>query len=247
MRIFFLRIVTLVGALALSIYCSAQTTTQTTTPNPPSAATEKATGDSTEIEVIKAVKAVYPNEAVAQNLQGQVVVRVTVSETGDVENPEIISGIPVFVKPAIEAAKQWKFKPFIQHGKPVKIATRIPFDFAFAENVKDVPPTTTDTDGTKRAQVPEGVLKGMLIHRVQPDYPDIAASHRVEGTVVLHAIIGKDGTIKNLKLVSGSDMLARSAIGAVEQWVYKPYLLMGEPVEVESQIVVNFQLGRAKP
>ncbi len=239
MGIFFLRIVTLVASLALSTYCSAQTTT----PNSPSTTTGTATGDSAEIEVMKAVKAVYPNEAVAQSLQGQVVVKVTISETGDVENPEVVSGDPVFAKPAIDAAKQWKFKPFIQHGKPVKIATRIPFDFAFAENVKDVPPTISDADGTKRAQVPEGVLKGMLIHRVQPDYPDIAESHRIEGTVVLHAIIGKDGKIKNLKVVSGPEMLARSAIGAVEQWVYKPYLLMGQPIEVDSKIVVNFQLG----
>ena len=158
-------------------------------------------------------------------------------------NPEIISGDPVFVKPAIEAAKQWKFKPFIQHGKPAKFATRIPFDFAFVENVKDVPATTTDADGTKRAQLPEGTLKGMLIHRVQPEYPEIASAHRVEGMVVLRAIIGKDGKIKDLKPVSGPEMLVRPAVGAVEQWLYKPYMLMGEPVEVETQIIVNFQLA----
>jgi hypothetical protein len=94
--------------------------------------------------------------------------------------------------PVGKAAKQWKFKPFIQNEKAVKIATRIPFDFAFAGDVTEVPPTiTTAADGTKRALVSEGVSNGLLIHKVRPEYPEIALSHRVEGAVVLHAIIGK--------------------------------------------------------
>jgi TonB family protein len=228
-----------VVALFLVVHGSAQTTS----PNPPSTNAGAKATDSTEIEVARAVKAIYPNEAFAQSLQGQVVVKVIISETGDVEKPEVISGDPVLAKAAIEAAKQWKFKPFIQNGKAVKIATRIPFDFAFGENVSDIPQTITAADGTKRALVSEGISKNLLIHRVQPEYPEIASSHRVEGAVVLHAIIGKDGKIKDLKAVSGPEMLVRPAIGAVQQWRYKPFMLLGEPIEVETKIVVNFQLA----
>ena len=224
------------SATALALFLSAYTFAQT-----PATSAGEQTPDSTEIEVAHAVKASYPLEAHAQNLQGQVVVKVLISETGDVEKAEVISGDPVFVKPALEAAKQWKFKPFIQNGKTIKIATRIPFDFAFSEAVKDVAPKiTTDADGTKRVTVPSGVVTGLLIHRVTPEYPPIAESHHIVGTVVLHAIIGKDGKIKDLKVVSGPEMLARSALGAVQQWAYKPYLLKGEPIEVDTQIVVHF-------
>ena len=227
-------------ALFLVVHSSAQTTS----PNPPSTNAGAKSTDSTGIEVVRTVKAIYPNDAFAQSLQGQVVVKVIISETGDVEKPEVMSGDPVLAKAAIEAAKQWKFKPFIQNGKAVKIATRIPFDFAFSENVTDVPHTiTTAPDGTKRALVPEGFSKGLLVHKVQPEYPEIALSHRVQGAVVLHAIIGKDGTIKELKPVSGPEMLVRPAIGAVQQWRYKPFMVLGEPIEVETQIVVNFVLG----
>jgi outer membrane biosynthesis protein TonB len=85
--------------------------------------------------------------------------------------------------------------------------------------VTEVPPTiTTAADGTKRALVSEGVSNGLLIHKVRPEYPEIALSHRVEGAVVLHAIIGKDGKIGELKPVSGPEMRVRPAIGAVQQW-----------------------------
>jgi TonB family protein len=188
--------------LFLVVPCFAQTTV-------PSSTSAKS-GDSTEIEVTRTVKAPYLHEALAQRIQGQVVVKVIISESSDVEKPEVISGDPVLAKAAIEAAKEWKFKPFIQNGKAVKIATRIPFDFAFSENVSEVTPTiTTSADGTKRAVVPAGMTKGWLIHRVQPEYPEIATSHSVKGIVVLHAIIGKDGKIKKLTSVSGPDMLAR--------------------------------------
>jgi protein TonB len=66
---------------------------------------------------------------------------------------------------------------------------------------------------------------------------------RVQGTVVLQAVIGKDGTIRELRLISGHPMLAPAAIEAVKQWRYRPYLLNGEPVEVDTQVNVNFTLG----
>jgi periplasmic protein TonB len=94
----------------------------------------------------------------------------------------------------------------------------------------------------QRVRVSQGVTKGLLTNRVEPTYPPVAREARIHGEVVLTAIIDKDGNIENLQLVSGHPMLAPAAINAVKQWRYKPYLLNGQAVEVETTITVNFEL-----
>ncbi|MGA8367199.1 MAG: TonB family protein [Candidatus Acidiferrales bacterium] len=94
-----------------------------------------------------------------------------------------------------------------------------------------------------RIRVGGNVEQAMLIHQVTPIYPAEAKEAHVQGTVVLHAIIMTDGTIKDLQLVSGPPMLCQAAMDAVRQWTYKPYLLNGNPVEVDTTISVVFTLG----
>lgn len=95
----------------------------------------------------------------------------------------------------------------------------------------------------QRIRISQGVTKGLLVHRVEPTYPTLAKSARVQGEVVLTAIISTAGEIENLQLVSGHPMLVPEAIAAVKQWRYKPYLLNGQPVEVETTITVIFSLS----
>jgi periplasmic protein TonB len=85
--------------------------------------------------------------------------------------------------------------------------------------------------------------EGNLIRKVQPIYPALARSARIQGTVVLQAVISRQGTIENLSVVNGHPMLVSAAIDAVRQWRYRPYILNNEPVEVETQITVNFSLN----
>jgi protein TonB len=85
--------------------------------------------------------------------------------------------------------------------------------------------------------------EGNLIHKVQPAYPPLARAARIQGAVVLQAVINKQGTIENLKVMTGHPMLVPSAIEAVKQWRYRPYVLNNEPVDVETQITVNFSLA----
>jgi periplasmic protein TonB len=87
------------------------------------------------------------------------------------------------------------------------------------------------------------MLQGNLIRRVEPAYPSLARSARIEGSVVLTATISKAGTIENLHAVSGPPLLVPAALDAVSQWRYRPYILNSEPVEVETQITVNFRLS----
>ncbi|HLQ51682.1 MAG TPA: TonB family protein [Terriglobales bacterium] len=93
-----------------------------------------------------------------------------------------------------------------------------------------------------RVRVSGGVIEGNLMHKVTPNYPPLAKTARIQGTVVLHAVISKQGNIENLSVISGHPMLVQTAMDAVKQWKYKPYILNGEPVEVETTVTVNFNL-----
>lgn len=89
-------------------------------------------------------------------------------------------------------------------------------------------------------RVSEGVESGLLVRRVQPTYPSLARQAHIKGAVILQARISKEGNVETLRLITGHPMLAPAATGAVKQWKYKPYLLNGEPVEVETMVTVSF-------
>jgi periplasmic protein TonB len=96
----------------------------------------------------------------------------------------------------------------------------------------------------QRIRVGGNVQQAMLIKQPKPLYPPLAKQARIQGVVRLNAIIGKDGTIQNLTVAQGHPLLVPSALEAVKQWVYKPTLLNGEPVEVVTTIDVNFTLSQ---
>jgi protein TonB len=91
-------------------------------------------------------------------------------------------------------------------------------------------------------RVSQGLTQGLLVYRIEPTYPRLAQLARINGVVVLTAIIGKDGNVERLQLVSGNPLLAPAAIDAVKQWHYKPFLLNGQPIEIETTVTVNFQV-----
>jgi len=93
-----------------------------------------------------------------------------------------------------------------------------------------------------QVKVSQGVSQGLLIKSVEPVYPPTARQMRIQGAVQLLANIGKDGSIKGVQLISGDSVLSRAAMDAVKQWKYKPYYLDDQPVEIQTQITVNFKL-----
>lgn len=224
--------------------------------------------DSKSLVVIKIQKAVYPLGAQQQKIQGRVWVNAFISETGNVERVEVVSGDPLLVDAAVDAVKKWKFKPYIKGGKAVKVNIKLPLDFAFSDKINDekAPPDTAPASTTNstaqstdaqtaappsnpangplpsRVRVSQGVTSGLLLHRVNPVYPDGARRAHIQGKVLLKALIGKDGNIEDLQVISGPTELTQAAVGAVQQWRYRPYLLMGQPVEIDTTIEVNFVL-----
>jgi protein TonB len=111
------------------------------------------------------------------------------------------------------------------------------------EIARAVPPTVVEPAVPQKLRVSSGVAAGMLAYQLKPTYPRLAMQARIHGTVVLQAVIGKDGTVHDLHAISGHPLLVPAAIEAVKQWRYRPYLLNHEPVEVDTQINVNFTLG----
>lgn len=131
-----------------------------------------------------------------------------------------------------------------------------PGNFTGIESASGLPNGLRDAFGNRRTatvvhadvkgpvRVASTIVAGLLMRKITPTYPPIALAARQQGTVVLQATISKTGTIENLRVASGPAMLQQAAMDAVKNWVYRPYLLNGQPVEVETTVNVVFMLDR---
>jgi periplasmic protein TonB len=109
-------------------------------------------------------------------------------------------------------------------------------------NVIVHPPVLPTIAAPSKVRVSSGVAQGLLIHETRPIYPTLALQARIQGAVLLQAVIARDGTVQDLRAVRGHPMLVSAALDAVRSWRYKPYMLNQQPVEVDTQITVNFTL-----
>ncbi len=213
--------------------------------------------------VLKKVPPIYPEAARKARVQGTVVVKVRLTKGGDVENIEMLSGHPMLVPAAIEAVKQWKYKPYLLNGDPIAVETQVTVNFTLsdkpaAEGVAgDIPGGAKPgqqggivgaVDSGKlfpppqRVRVSSSVESAFVAKKVPPIYPQAAKDSHIQGVVILKVIVSKEGDVENIELISGHPELAPAAIEAVKQWKYKPYRLNQQPVEVETQVQVNFTL-----
>lgn len=212
--------------------------------------------------LVKKVAPVYPPLARQARIQGTVVLQVVINKSGDVENVQLVSGHPMLAPAAVEAVKQWKYQTYLLNGEPVAVETTVQVNFALsenppAENVAGDAPAGAPAQGTagsvdsgtapppppQRVRVSSGVMQGLLLTKVQPEYPPDAREQHIEGLVVLKVNIDKDGNVYKTELISGHPLLAPAAIEAVKQWKYKPFKLNNQPVAVETQVTVNFTLS----
>jgi len=148
--------------------------------------------------------------------------------------PVVDSGNHVYIGPPRESSPNPLPRPDISVG----IGGPAP-DVVSCTNCQPIAPPV------HKGPVPISHLsEAQLVHRVEPVYPRIAVLTNLQGEVRLHAIIAKDGTIQSLSVSSGSPLLSQSALDAVRQWRYRPYVLNGQAVEVETFITVNFKRDR---
>ncbi len=196
------------------------------------------------------VAPLYPPEAKAAHVQGTVVLKGVVDKQGHMKNIEAVSGAEMLQQSAIDAVKQWRYRPYLLNGNPVEVQTTVNVIFTLDNSPpapprdEGAPPSPAVTPRPEIVNISGGVAMGMLAQKVPPHYPVEAKEARVSGTVVLQATIGLDGHVEDLSVISGPDLLQQVALDAVKQWVYRPYLLNGEPVKVQTTINVIFTLGR---
>jgi protein TonB len=142
---------------------------------------------------------------------------------------------------------KWKFKPFIKGGKPIRIRHDVPFTFSLKGHFSDeyaaaLAAQAANANATQHIRLSTEVMVGNLIHRVDPEYPEIARRSRVQGAVLLYALIGEDGRIRDLKALCGPPLLVPASLDAIRQWRYRPYELNGAPIAVETTIKVEFHI-----
>jgi TonB family protein len=208
-------------------------------------------------QISEKVAPIYPPLARQARIQGTVILKVIISKSGDVENMQLVSGHPMLAPAAIDAVKQWKYKPYLLNGEPVEVETNVTVNFTLADKPAESGDAQTGAFSgviaspqgnaaglvPQRVRVSQSVAQGLLVSRVNPQYPQEARDQRIQGTVVFSVIVDKEGNVANIRLISGHPLLAPPALEAVKQWKYKPYLLNGDPIEVDTQVTVNFTLA----
>jgi TonB family protein len=166
---------------------------------------------------------------------GKVVLRILIDKEGKVAEANLVSGHPILVSSCLDAVRQWKFRPYVLNNVPVEAETTATIEF-----IADPPHVVTPKP--IKLRVSQGVLHGNLIRTIEPTYPAEAKVNHIQGEVVLLTTIGKDGNVAYLKLVQGYPLLAEAAMKAVPQWKYRPFLLNGEPVEIETTIETTIKI-----
>lgn len=184
--------------------------------------------------VLHTVQPKYPPAAKAKGIQGTVVLSGIVGTNGRARDLKYVSGPRPLAQAAIDAVRQWRFKPSTFDGKP----HAVPWTFHLNFGLPSARPPAKQTRIGSRAMTEK------LVHQVPPLYPAEAAQKGIQGNVVLRVLVGKNGHVKSLSRISGNPMLAKAAIAAVRQWVYQPTLIHGKPVKVHLTVTVHFTLPK---
>jgi protein TonB len=155
----------------------------------------------------------------------------------------LVLGIRFFPSKGAAPSQAPQTSPQETHEESVPVKSGTPPPPAEASAAATRATDESERRSPQRVRVPQEVSRELLITTILPVYPPLARQAHVQGTVVLDADISKDGIIEKLRTISGHPMLIPAAVDAVKQWRYKPYVLKGEPVAVNTQIIVNFTLS----
>jgi len=205
--------------------------------------------------LISRAEPVYPPLAKQAQIQGTVELSALIGKDGRVQNLMVVRGHPLLVQAALDAVRNWVYEPTLIDGEPVEVEFSIDVNFTLPPSERanpnpsvisrvepDYPPAAGSAETPKRIRVGGNVQQAKLVSKVPPRYPKEAKDGGIQGTVKLQVVLGKDGRVEDIKVLSGEPVLAAAALEAVKDWVYTPTLINGEPVEVQTLIDVNFVL-----
>ena len=197
----------------------------------------------------------YPEDEIARHIQNNETLAIQIDEQGNVADAKVLSGHPVFAATSLSSVRQWKYRPYLLNGVPVRVTTTVVIAFRFpnAAAVLEAPKEAAaksvsnalerplvDRSEFGKLSIDSKLLDSRLINRFEPQYPQMASVAHIQGDVLLHVLIDKDGHVAKLRAVSGHPLLIQAAKDAVKQWTYKPYEVGGDVIEVESTVKVEF-------
>lgn len=179
------------------------------------------------------VMPVYPDELRRAEIEGNVTLEIVVGRNGDVENEKVIRSNPPFDDAAEKAVRQWKYRPALKEGMPVRVYLTVIVAFTLkGRPAPDLPIyLTSGIDPPKRTVF------------VKPDYPDHAKHDGKEGKVLLEIVVNKEGDVEtDMRVLKSNPLFDDAAILAVRQWKYEPALKDGQAVRVYLTVLVEFNL-----
>jgi TonB family protein len=188
---------------------------------------------------------VYPPIAKAAHVQGAVVLRAIISKTGTIEDLRAISGPEMLKGSAMDAVKQWTYKPYLLNGEPVEVETTITVNYTFggdsAETQGQAPPA--DNAGITPKRIGGSVSAPIVVYQVNPEYSEQARAAKFSGVVLVNLWVDQNGNPTHVHVLRGVGMgLDEKAVEAVSQYKFKPAMQDGKPVMVELNIEVNFRI-----
>jgi TonB family protein len=201
-------------------------------------------------KVIRRVPPVYPAGLKEKGIGGTVMLDAVIGADGTPKNLRVVNDNvdSQLAAAAIEAVKQWRYEPAIVNGLASEARISIPLTFtASVTGAGQEPPAATPPEPTPnpdRIRMGGAVMQQKLESQTKPMYPPLAREARIAGVVILEAVVGKEGNVQEVRVVSGHPLLQQSAVDAVSQWRYQPTLLNGVPMEVVTTITVTFSLAQ---
>jgi TonB family protein len=184
-------------------------------------------------QLLSHVDPVYPAEAKEKRIQGAVVLKAVISKEGTVENLQVVSGPEELASSAIDAVRQWTYKPYLLNGEPTEVETTITVNYRFGGGLSEVVPR----------RIGNGVSSPTVLHTEDPSYSEAARKEKISGDVLLNLVVDEQGKPTHVHVVRGlGHGLDEKAIEAVRQYKFKPGMENGQPVAVALNIQVNFQV-----
>jgi TonB family protein len=220
--------------------------------------------------LLKKVMPAYSDAVISMNSSGQIAIVFTIDKTGKVSHAMVVERDPAGRKSvntddphlrqaSLDAVKQWTYKPYLLNGAPVDVdtSTVLVFDFTHPKSplvgepgstAANLKATLNAVDSGKtsigefgKPLIDPKVAGSRLTGRVEPQYPQMAKIAHIQGDVILHVLIDKEGHVARVKQKSGHPILIQAAIDAVSKWDYQPFLLNGQPTDVETSVTVKFR------
>jgi len=197
-------------------------------------------------QIVSKTQPIYPAEARAAHISGAVVLHALISKTGAVTALQVISGPPELLTSAIDAVRQWTYKPYLLNGEPTEVDTTITVNYSFGGEPEPGPPNPnegSDAVGMVPRKIGGSVAPPVVVFAPEPQFPEEARADKVSGTVLVHLWVDEQGRPTHVQVVHGfGHGLDEKAVEAVQHYKFRPAMENGKPVVVAMNVEIDFRI-----